>query len=356
MRRKPIELAKHLSVEELEQRYKSAMDTKEVRRWHALWLIARGRSISDTARIVGMHRYTVRDILKRYNARGAEGTLDRRSMNAGQPPRLNPEQQGRLREALRGPAPDAGLWTGPKVAQWIAHETGRPAPKKLGLQYLKRIKARLVAPRRRHTKAATKEEQEAWQAAFSRYLEGERLRALLVGATLEVWAQDEARLGLKPVVRRVWVVDSQRPLARTHHKYEWLYVYAFVHPSTGRTFWLILPTVDTELMSVALEEFARAFGLGPRRRVVLVIDQAGWHISAGLRIPEGISLFELPPYTPELQPAERLWPLLNESIANDALDSLDALEARLSTRCVALLERPHVIKALARYHWWPQAA
>ena len=356
MRPKPIELAKHLSVEELEQRYKSATDAKEVRRWHALWLIAQGRSLSDTARIVGMHRYTVRDILKRYNARGSDATLDRRSGNRGRPPRLNAEQRGRLHEALRGPAPDGGLWTGPKVAEWIAHETRRPAPKKLGLQYLRRIGARLVAPRRRHTKAATDDEQEAWQAAFSRYLEGERQRALLVGAQLEVWAQDEARLGLKPVVRRVWVVGRERPLARTHHKYEWLYVYGFVHPSTGRTFWLILPTVSTEMMSLALEEFARAFGLGARKRVVLVIDQAGWHISAELRVPEGISLFPVLPYTPELQPAERLWPLLNESIANEPLDSLDALEARLSTRCVALLDRPHIIKALARYHWWPQAA
>jgi transposase len=200
MRPKAIDLAKHLGVEELAQRYKSATDAKEVRRWQALWLIGQGRSISEMARIVGMHRYTVRDILKRYNERGAEETLDRRGRNAGQPPRLDPEQQGRLREALRVPAPDGGLWTGPKVAEWIAHETARPAPKKLGYQYLKRIGARLVAPRRRHTKAATEEEQEAWQAAFSRYLEGERLRALLVGAQLEVWAQDEARLG--PETRR----------------------------------------------------------------------------------------------------------------------------------------------------------
>src|SRR6516225_1742574 len=93
MRPKPIELAKHLNVEELAQRYKGATDAKEVRRWHALWLIAQGRSISDTARIVGMHRYTVRDILKRYNERGADATLDRRRLNRGQPPRLNAEQQ-----------------------------------------------------------------------------------------------------------------------------------------------------------------------------------------------------------------------------------------------------------------------
>ncbi len=356
MMRERIEVAAHLNAEELEERYKKASDPKEARRWHVLWLMRQGRSTSEVARICGTHRYTVREIVKRFNERGADGSLDRRRDNPGKPPRLTPEQQGRLLETLRGPAPDGGLWTGPKVAQWISRETGRATAKTIGWSYLKRVGARLVQPRRRHAKAASEDEQEAWQAAFARRLERARITAILSGAQLEVWAQDEARLGLKPVLRRVWVVDAQRPLARTHHKYEWLYVYAFVHPSSGRTFWLILPSVSTELMSLALEEFARALGINARRRVLLVIDQAGWHIAGELCVPEGIELVLLPPYTPEMQPAERLWPLLNEAVANDAIESLDALEQRLETRCVTLAGTPETISALTDYHWWPQAA
>jgi transposase len=356
MKPKKIEMAAHLSVAELEEHYKAASSARDGRRWHVLWLVGQGQSIAQAAEVVGIHRQTAREIVKRYNEQGAEGVHDRRRHNTGQPPRLNAEQQGRLLEALRGRAPDGGLWTGPKVTEWIERETGRVVPKTLGWKYLKRVGARLLVPRRRHRKAASEDEQEAWQRAFARFLEGERQRGVLVGATVEVWAQDEARIGLKPVLRRVWVVGDRRPVATTHHQYEWLYVYGFVHPATGRTFWLILPTVDTEMMSLALEEFARHFGLGPRKRVLLVIDRAGWHISSAVRVPDGITLVELLPYTPELQPAERLWPLLNESIANDAFDSLDALEMRLSTRCVALLDRPEIVRDLARYHWWPSAA
>lgn len=72
---------------------------------------------------------------------------------------------------------------------------------------------------------------------------------------VEVWSQDEARLGLKPIVRRVWALKGQRPLAFHRSRYEWLYVYLFVHPASGQSTFLILPTVNSQLMSLALQEF-----------------------------------------------------------------------------------------------------
>ena len=65
---------------------------------------------------------------------------------------------------------------------------------------------------------------------------------------MEVWAQDESRLGLKPVMRRVWAPVGQRPLADSAHRFDWLYVYGFVQPQTGKTEWLLLPTVRTDVM------------------------------------------------------------------------------------------------------------
>lgn len=94
---------------------------------------------------------------------------------------------------------------------------------------------------------------------------------------MEVWAHDQARRGLKPIARRVWARRGQRPLAVSTQGYEWSYVYGFVHPQDGRTQWLILPEVNTAAMQLALREFARAEGLGPRKHVVLVLDGAPWH-------------------------------------------------------------------------------
>lgn len=113
----------------------------------------------------------------------------------------------------------------------------------------------------------------------------------------------------------------------------------FVHPSSGRTHSLMLPTIDAELMSLALEEVAREVGAGPRKKILLVLDGAGWHTATDLRVPEGIALVLLPPYTPELQPAEHLGPLMNEAGANRPIASLDELENDLSTRCRALIEQ-----------------
>jgi len=356
MAQKRIELAGHLTAEELKQRYQAAVKAAEARRWHVLWKIAEGYSTQQAAQLVGMTACTARRIVGRYNERGADTPLDARRTNAGRPRHLSDEQHGQLLEALRGRAPDGGLWTGPKVIEWIHTNTDVRVGKRFGWRMLKRLGARLVVPRRRHQKAADDEEQEAWKDGLAERLERARRDALLVGASVEVWGQDEARLGLKPIIRRVWTVDDERPLARTWHKYEWLYVYAFVHPSSGRTHWLILPSVDTEVMSLALEEFAREVGAGVKKRILLVVDQAGWHTANDLRVPDGIVLVPLPPYTPELQPAERLWPLLNEAVANEPIVSLDALEHDLSARCRALLDRRQQIKALTDFHWWPQAA
>ena len=168
-----------------------------------------------------------------------------------------------------------------------------------------------------------------------------------------MWAQDEARLGLIPIVRRVWAPRGQRPRAIGRRRYQWLYVYAFVEPSTGATQWLLLPTVSTPAFSIALEAFARAIGAGASRRVLLVVDGAGWHKANDLRIPDGIQLVFLPAYSPELQPAERLWPLLHEALANRLIDSLDELEDILVRRCRFLFTNTDLMKANTNFHWWP---
>ena len=176
------------------------------------------------------------------------------------------------------------------------------------------------------------------------------------GASLEIWAQDEARIGLVPIVRRVWAPKGERPLAQQRRRYEWVYVYGFVRPSTGQVEWLLLPTVNLELFQLALDFFARASQASINKRVVLVIDQAGWHFSKKLVIPEGLHLVPLPAYSPELQPTEKLWPLLHECMANIDVSDMDELEARLVKRCRQLRAQPDVIHSHTLFDWWAHAA
>lgn len=185
--------------------------------------------------------------------------------------------------------------------------------------------------------------------------EVEALRQAHPSSQVELWSSDEHRIGLKPILRRVWAPKGIAVRAIIAPRYQWMYVYAFVHPQSGQTSWLLLPTVNVEAFSQALAIFAHEAGVGPDKQIVLLLDGAGWHKSAKLEVPEGIHLVFLPPYSPELQPAERLWPLSNEPLANRAFTSLDELEQVQAERCRYLQAHPELIRAQTCFHWWPSS-
>lgn len=172
---------------------------------------------------------------------------------------------------------------------------------------------------------------------------------------VEVWSFDEHRLGLKPMLRKVWAPIGLRPEAVVYHRYEWVYLYGFVHPQTGRTEWFIIPRVNIEWFNLVLEEFAKQTGAGSEKNILLVVDRAGWHMSEKVILPPGIFLEPLPPYSPELQPAERLWSLADEPLVNKTFDKIDDLEEVLVERCQILsTTMTEQVKNLTHYHWWPK--
>jgi len=112
---------------------------------------------------------------------------------------------------------------------------------------------------------------------------------------------DEHRLGLKPILGKVWARRGESLVVRVQHRYEWLYLYAFACPEQGHSHFKILPGVNTIAFECVLNAFARDNGVGPDKHSVLVLDQAGWHVSGKLKVPEGITLVFLPSHAPELQ-------------------------------------------------------
>lgn len=170
---------------------------------------------------------------------------------------------------------------------------------------------------------------------------------------MEVWANDEHRIGLKPIVRRVWAKKGERPLAQVEHRYQWSYLHGFVRPCDGATFWWLTSWVDVEAWQLVLDEFAAWAGIGPHQQVLLVVDGAGWHTSPQIVLPQGLELVFLPPRSPELQPCERLWPLSNEAICNRHFASLDDLERAQSRHCCLLQDQPQLIQKYTHFHWWP---
>src|ERR1700675_5111327 len=165
---------------------------------------------------------------------------------------------------------------------------------------------------------------------------------------------DEHRIGLRSIVRGVWAPVGERPIALGHHRFEWLYVTGFVEPATGRTVWNIANAVCKELFELILVDFARSVGAGDDKRIVLQLDNAGWHGPENLAVPDGIRLVFQPAHSPELQPAEHLWPFVDEPLVNRYFETIEDLDNAVGERCVALMQQTEMISASTLFHWWPR--
>jgi len=125
------------------------------------------------------------------------------------------------------------------------------------------------------------------------------------GKRVLTYFQDEARYGQKGTLTRVWARRGSRPTAVRQTEYDYLYVYGAVCPETGDAKALIAPGVDTETMNVFLRLFGQA--LPADVQALMILDQAGWHVSNDLHVPANITLLFLPPRSPQLNPTENLW-------------------------------------------------
>ncbi len=107
-----------------------------------------------------------------------------------------------------------------------------------------------------------------------------------------------------------WFTRGQRPPGLCDQRYIWTHLFAAVQPATGQSFALALPEVSTVAMQAFLDRFSKT--LAPDEHAIMVVDQAGWHTAHALAVPDNVTLVRLPPYSPELNPVERVWLYLRE--------------------------------------------
>jgi transposase len=146
-------LPPHLSVVELERRYRGARDPVARSHWQIVWLLARGSPTAEVARATGYSPNWVREVARRYREGGPAGLGDRRHANPGGAPLLDAARQEELRAALAGPAPDGGLWTCRQVAAWIGDRVGRPVAEARGWEWMRRLGFTPQRPRPREVRA-----------------------------------------------------------------------------------------------------------------------------------------------------------------------------------------------------------
>jgi hypothetical protein len=178
----------------------------------------------------------------------------------------------------------------------------------------------------------------------------EALPACACGKKIEIWFQDEARVGQKGTLTRLWAKRGTRPRAIRDTRYEWAYLFGAVCPERSVGAALVMPFANADALNAHLEEIA--YHVAADAHAVLVLDGAGWHTSHELKIPSNITLLTLPAYAPELNPVENIWEYLRKNKL--ALRLYDDYEAIVEACCQAwndLIEMPERIASITQRPW-----
>lgn len=139
--------------------------------------------------------------------------------------------------------------------------------------------------------------------------------------------QDEAGFGRINKPKYCWCGDGIRPEVPCHHIREYRYAYGAVEPLTGDSFFLVMPYCNTACMNVFLGELSKQYADDD---IVLVCDGAPWHKSSAMVTPENITIVNIPPYTPEMNPIEQIWrELRTQGFKNEVFQTLEKVVDRL---------------------------
>ncbi len=160
-----IPFARHPTVNQIANKFRACRRPVEKARWHAVWLLARTdvpRTPAEVADVVGLSAVTVRAVLHRWNAAGPPGLTDEREGN-GSEPRLTARRRAALYAALQKRPPDGGLWTGPKVARYVADRWGVAVGPVTGWRWLRALGFSLQVPRPSHPRSADPPTRRGWK-------------------------------------------------------------------------------------------------------------------------------------------------------------------------------------------------
>ena len=168
--------------------------------------------------------------------------------------------------------------------------------------------------------------------------------------SVDIWFQDEARVGQRGTVTRTWAKKGTRPRLVRQQQFEYAYIFGAVCPARDEAVGLILPAVNTEAMLVHLEHISLKIPEG--NHAVIVLDRAAWHTAKRLKQFSNITLLSLPPVSLELNPTEQVWQVLwDEHLANRYYEDYDAIMVACCDAWNAFVDTPKKVKNLCSRSW-----
>jgi putative transposase len=159
--------------------------------------------------------------------------------------------------------------------------------------------------------------------------------------------EDEAGFGRINKPKYCWCFPGIRPTVPCHHIREYRYAYGAVEPSTGESFFLVMPYCNTACMNIFLQELSKS---SPEDFILLAVDRASWHTTTKLKVPDNIELFALPPATPEMNPTEQIWKEIRKrGFKNEAFHTLENVVERLCDTICSLSHQD--VKSITGRDW-----
>jgi len=305
---------------------------------------------SEISRSVGVDVQTLRDWAIRYNARGLDGLRD--AARSGRPRKLDESQTAEPVSLIEGGSdPDAGepsRWTLGMLQQWIDDRFEVDLTVEGVRQMLRRLGFRHLSPRPIHPKA-NPEAQECFRHNFSQLVQ-ETLPGNVPGEDVLLYFQDEARIGQKGMLSRIWARKGTRPRIPRDYRYGYVCLFSAACPETGHAVGHVCDKANAREMNRHLRDVGKELPEG--KHAVMILDGAGWHRSKDPEIPPNVSLLRLPPYSPELNPIETLFAVLKHGhFANRVFESAEHVRETVIQVWNTFTRKTDEIMRITRRDW-----
>ena len=168
--------------------------------------------------------------------------------------------------------------------------------------------------------------------------------------TVDIYQQDESRVGQQGSMTRIWAPKGTRPRKVKQKQFISTYIYGAACATTGDSFGLILPNVNTQSMQLFLDSFSKHIKQG--RHAAIIIDNAGWHTAKDLHIPHNMTLIPLPPYAPELNSMEQVWQWMkSDYLSNTFFKNYDDIVDKLQEAWNAFSNNVELVKSICFRKW-----
>ncbi|MDT8343542.1 MAG: IS630 family transposase [Thermohalobaculum sp.] len=337
------------SADDLRRIARDSADADQTRRLLALAVILDGGSRGEAARTGGVGLQVIRDWVLRFNDGGPEALATRKA--PGKTPILTDDQRAKLTAAVEaGPRPyldGVVRWRLADLAQWAHEELGVSISRQTLGRELRAMGFRKLSARPRHY-AQDKDAIAEFKKNFRHVVTAIRIEH--GWPPIEIWFQDEARVGQKNKITRRWARRGTRPRAPHDQRTKWAYIFGAICPAEGKGAGLVMLWCDTDTMAEHLKLISAE--VAPGAHAILLLDQAGWHTSSKLAVPDNITIVPIPPRSPELNPVENVWQFIRDNwLSNRVFKNYDDIVAHCCESWNKLMDQPWRISSIGRRTW-----